>query len=81
MIGNANRLLHWEAIKYAKEKGIKEFDWGGLWSVEEAEKDESKRTVNFFKQSFGGEIITCYTYQKIYSKIYKLGQRFYDLAK
>lgn len=29
IIGRANRLLHWESIKYAKEKGIVEFDWGG----------------------------------------------------
>ncbi len=29
LIGWANRMLHWEAIKYAKAKGIREFNWGG----------------------------------------------------
>ena len=33
LIGWANRLLHWEALRYAKDKGIREFDWGGLWRV------------------------------------------------
>lgn len=72
LISNANRLLHWEAIKYAKTKQIKEYDFGGIWSEEEAEKDKMKKGINFFKFSFGGEISTRYTYQKIYSKVYEL---------
>ena len=28
LIGNANRLVIWQAIQYAKEKGINEFDMG-----------------------------------------------------
>jgi hypothetical protein len=48
LIASANRLLHWEAIKYAKEKQIKEFDFGGLFSEEEAEKDLRKKGVNNF---------------------------------
>jgi len=74
LIGNANRLLHWEAIKYAKEKGIKEFDWGGLWTEEEASKDESKKAINSFKLSFGGEIVPRYSYRKVYSKVYRLAE-------
>lgn len=80
LIGNANRLLHWEAMKYAKEKGIREFDWGGLWSEEEAEKDEKKKAINSFKLSFGGEIVTRYSYQKVCSKAYRLAQYLYTLA-
>jgi len=80
LIGNANRLLHWEAMKYAKEKGIKEFDWGGLWSEEEADKDERKKAINSFKLSFGGEIVTRYSYQKVYSKTYRFAQYLYTLA-
>jgi len=80
LIGNANRLLHWEAMKYAKEKGIKEFDWGGLWSEEEADKDERKKAINSFKLSFGGEIVTRYSYQKVYSKAYRFAQYLYTLA-
>jgi len=80
LIGNANRLLHWEAIKYAKDKGIKEFDWGGLCSQEEADKDERLKAINSFKLSFGGEIVTYYSYQKVYSKAYELAQFLYGLA-
>ena len=80
LIGNANRLLHWESIKYAKEKGIKEFNWGGLWSEEEANKDEKKKSINSFKLSFGGEVVVRYKYQKIYSNVYKFAQCVYHLV-
>jgi len=79
IISKANRLIDWEAIKYAKEKGIKEFDLGGLWSKEEAETDRIKKGINSFKLSFGGEIVTRYSYQKIYSKIYNLAYNLYNL--
>lgn len=79
LIGNANRLLHWEAMKYAKEKGIEEFDWGGLWSEEEADKDKKKKAINSFKLSFGGERTTRYSYQKVYSKAYRFAQHLYAL--
>jgi len=67
LIGYANRLLDWEAIKYAKEKGMKEFDHGGLWPEGEAEENRKKKGINSFKLSFGGEIVTRYSYYKIYS--------------
>lgn len=68
LIGNANRLIIWEAIKYAKAKGIKEFDFGGYYTG--AKKDEQKERINVFKKSFGGQLATHYIYQKEYSKIY-----------
>ncbi len=80
LIGRANRLLHWEAMKYAKAKGIKEFDWGGLWSEEEAALDSVKRNINSFKQSFGSVAIKCYNYQKAYSKTYRLANYLYRLV-
>ncbi len=79
MISNADRLIDWKAIKYAKEKGIKEFDLGGLWSKEEAEKDEKKKGINTYKLSYGGKIVTCYYYEKIYSNIYNLVYYLYNL--
>jgi len=70
LVGCANRLMIWEAIKYAKEKGIKEFDFGGYYTGRE--KDEQKEGVNIFKKSFGGKLTTRYIYRKGYSEIYKL---------
>lgn len=73
LIGCANRLIHWEAIKYAKEKGIKEFDLGGLWSEKDAD-DPIKAGMNLFKLSFGGEVVVRYNYEKANSKRAKLAQ-------
>lgn len=77
----ANRLIDWEVIKYAKEKGIKEFDLGGLWSEEEANNDISKKGINNFKLSFGGKTVTRYSYEKIYSKTYRLACYLYGIKK
>ena len=79
MMGNINRLLQWEAIKYAKEKGIKTYDMGGLWSEEEAEQNQTKKGINFFKLSFGSKKVTRYEYVKSYSKIYNLAYHLYNL--
>jgi len=81
MAACANRLIDWVAIKYAKEKGIKQFNLGGLWSEEEANKDLSKKGINTFKLSFGGEILTCYSYIGIYSKIFKTLYNSYNIIK
>ena len=77
LIGHANRLVHWEAIKYAKKRGIREFNWGGLWPEECAKNDNEKRAINSFKLSFGGDIVTSYTYNKFYSKSYKALHQLY----
>jgi lipid II:glycine glycyltransferase (peptidoglycan interpeptide bridge formation enzyme) len=69
LIGCANRLLIWEAIKYAKEKGIKEFDMGGYYI---GPPNEELEKINNFKKSFGGTIVTKYNYFKDYSTIYAL---------
>ena len=79
MISCADRLIDWEAIQYAKEKGLEEYDLGGLWLKEEAEKDEKKRGMNNYKLSFGGEITNRYSYLKIYSKIYNIAYNLYIL--
>jgi len=70
LISNANRLIIWEATKYAKEKGIKEFDFGGYYSGGKGNKILD--TPNIFKQNFGGKITIRYVYQKNYSKTYKI---------
>lgn len=81
LIGSASRLCLWEAMKYYKEKSKKEFDLGGIWSEEEAEKDIGKKGINSFKLSLGGEIVTRYSYRKIYSKIFDFTRNLYSLRK
>ncbi len=79
LIGCANRLMHWEAIQYAKEKGIKEFDFGGIYSGDD--KNDPRYSINIYKQSFGGTLVTYYNYNKVYSKAYKLLLNPYRLVK
>jgi lipid II:glycine glycyltransferase (peptidoglycan interpeptide bridge formation enzyme) len=78
IIGCANRLIRWEAMKYAKDKGIKEFDLGGIFPEEKIQKDPEKKGINAFKLSFGGDIVPGYTYEKGYSKILNLAYRIYN---
>jgi len=77
LIGCGNRLMIWEAIQYAKNKGIKEFDMGGYYT--RSEKDEQKEKINIFKKSFGGRLITNYNYRKDYSIIFKLAKKINSL--
>lgn len=64
LIGNANRLLVWKSIEWAKNAGIKTFDFGGY-------SPETHPTIASFKKSFGGVVTPYYTYTKIYSKLLK----------
>lgn len=75
MIGYANRLMWWESIKYAKAKGIKEFDFGGYYTGEN--KNDPRNNINVFKEGFGGQLVTHYNYYKIYSRIYKWARSIY----
>lgn len=54
MIGRANKRLHWEDIKYFKEKGLSRYDWGGISDF------ENPNGIDEFKLKFGGEKITYY---------------------
>lgn len=63
--GNAAHLIEWEAMKYGKEKGIKEYDLGGLFHD----------SLNSFKESLGGKRVSYYTYSKDYDMRYKLADR------
>jgi hypothetical protein len=74
VIARANRLLHWEAIKYAKQKGIKEYDLSGIYPEEQAARDKVKQNENLFKLRFGGKIVDRYEYQKAYSPLYTFCQ-------
>jgi hypothetical protein len=76
LIGCANRLLVWEAIKYAKEKGIKEFDMGGYYM---GPPNEELERVNDFKKSFGGAIVTKYNCFRDYSTLYRLAKKMHQI--
>ena len=69
LISCANRLLIWEAIKYAKEKGLEAFDFGGYYLG--TDKDNPLHKINQFKRQFGGALVIYYNYTKYYSKIYR----------
>lgn len=47
--GRANRLLHWEDIRYFKEKGLSVYDWGGIGDSQEL------KGINKFKEGFNGK--------------------------
>ncbi len=69
LIGNANKLLIWEAIKFGKRNGIETFDLGG-YSLDK--NNSEKMGINSFKKGFGGEFKTFYYYSKDYSKLYHI---------
>lgn len=81
LIGCANRLIFWEAIKYGNEKGMKEFDFGGLFPENKAEKDPIQKGINSFKLSFGGEVVPGYSYEKVYSNSFKLAYYLNNLKR
>ena len=66
IIGQANRMIIWEAIKYAKEKGHKIFDLGG---IKPNSFNQRRRAVAEFKEGFGGGRKNCFYYHKTYSKL------------
>ncbi len=79
LIANANKLSIWNAIKYAKDKGIKEYDMGGYYTGEK--KDVQKENINIFKKSFGGKLVTHYVYEKDYSKLFTLTKKIFNIKK
>jgi hypothetical protein len=53
VIGRANRLHHWNDIRWFKEQGVSLFDMGGWY---EGTEDDGKLRINQFKEEFGGVI-------------------------
>jgi hypothetical protein len=70
LIANVNALLHWQAINYAKEKSIRTFNWGGLFSKKDA-LDPKKNSINIYKLRYGGQIEPTYSYLKINNKLFE----------
>ncbi|WAI01213.1 hypothetical protein [Methanogenium organophilum] len=76
LIGNANKMIIWNAMLHAKSCGKRFFDMGG-YSTEKV-TDEEMEGINRFKKSFGGDLVTYYHYQKDYSKIFSLAKKVYE---
>ena len=76
LIGCANRLMLWEAIKYAKNKGKKIFDFGG-YAVNPGADDLC--AINMFKKSWGGAPVMRHDYVKDYSWCYRVCKKIYGI--
>jgi hypothetical protein len=76
VIGYANRLIVWEAMKYARARGIREYDTGGYFTGPRG--DGQLERINTYKASFGGGIVTRYHYEKNYSRLFSLAKKAYD---
>ncbi len=62
-VGLINRWLHWQAIQYYKEKGLKIYDFGGV----NFDKKSGAYGITQFKLSFGGAIVKEYHFSLINS--------------
>ncbi len=69
LVGQANRMVIWETMRFAKKHGYRSFDLGGIAPESD---DRGERTLAEFKESFGGERKPCYYYTKVNSPILRL---------
>jgi hypothetical protein len=77
LIGNLTRYLHWMAIKYYKEKGFNYYDFGGI----SKKTGGNFKNIDFFKLSFGGNIIDKKIYVVTKNKLLKKIVEFYFKMK
>jgi hypothetical protein len=61
LVGHANRLTVWEAIKYAKNAGMAIFDLGGIYTG--PNDSDPRHRITQFKREFGGKPATVFNYQ------------------
>ena len=73
-IGPGNRLMMWEAMRYAKAKGVVCFDLGGIYTG--TKPDPQQEAIKQFKSGFGGRQTDIFTYRKDYSLRMKLMRRY-----
>jgi hypothetical protein len=65
-ISDANSYIHWEAIQYFKNLGINNYDLGGL-GCKEIIINQQMNGLDYYKLSFGGDIVSQYQYTKFSS--------------
>lgn len=68
IVGQANRMLLWEAMKYGKKEGMLRFDLGGI----ALPLDGVTPPLTIFKEAFGGSRLKNYYYSKTYSPLLKI---------
>jgi lipid II:glycine glycyltransferase (peptidoglycan interpeptide bridge formation enzyme) len=72
----ASEAIKWHIIKWGHENGFKTYDLAG---VKPESKDPKDISMYFFKEKFGGRLVTAPTYYKIYSPlrhtIYKIARK------
>jgi lipid II:glycine glycyltransferase (peptidoglycan interpeptide bridge formation enzyme) len=66
-VSNANGLLEWEMIRYAKNGAMDNYDLGGYYTGDLP--DNEKANINEFKSSFGGEFVMRHDHHKGYSPL------------
>lgn len=69
IVGQANRLVLWEAITYAKNTNHSFFDLGGI-NPDSPRQDE--KSLAEFKEAFGGKRKEVFYYRKTYSLLLRL---------
>jgi hypothetical protein len=72
-VGEANRMIIWEAIQYAKRTGKDVFDFCGL-DMPRHEGD-SLSSLTAYKEAFGGKRCDQHYYTKVYSPVLRLWMR------
>lgn len=66
VIGQANRMIIWETMRFAKREGYTSFDLGG---IDPESNDSKERGLAEFKEAFGGVRKMCYYYSKVNSPV------------
>ena len=68
VVGQANRMVIWEAMKYFRSLGVRYFDLGGINPDSQKSEDIS---LAEFKEAFGGVRTNTYYYRKINSRLFR----------
>jgi len=69
IIGYANRILLWKAIRFYKSIGCKMMDLGGI-NVQSKKRED--KSLAEFKEAFGGQRTECFYYRKVYAPLLKV---------
>jgi lipid II:glycine glycyltransferase (peptidoglycan interpeptide bridge formation enzyme) len=68
---DANCYIHWEAMQHFKKMGISSIDLGDV-STDLTKITRQMNGGDYFKRSFGGEVISRYQYRKFNNRFHQL---------